>query len=206
MKKKMYRAVMAALLALCLTNAAPFFAIAENTSATTNARIAFTEGEVEIKDGDLGAGVNDMSIDFGANPLPAGATVYTATDGDHTLRVQDARTTAGRWEVTAEMSSFINQDDASNTFDAIITLTGGTSLITSQTQTGTFTIADTVTLDSESQGTVMVMSTTSGFSHGTFEATWAQENIKLAIDNDAAKVTQPGHEYQTTLIWTLGSV
>lgn len=206
MKKTIYRAALSMLIALCFMSAVPLSAAAENTAAATKAKIAFTEGDMEIKDGDLGTGLIDMSIDFGDNPLPAGATTYTAVDGAHTLRVQDGRTTAGEWEVTVEMHKFVNQDDAANTFDAIITLSDGETLVTSQTQSGTFTVPETVTIDSESQGAVMVMSTTSGFSHGTFDATWAQENITLSIDNDAAKVTQPDHEYHTTLVWTLGSV
>lgn len=203
MKREIGLAATALLLALCLVGIP---AAAEDSTASTNAKIAFTEGEVEIIDGGLGAGVNDMSIDFGANPLPAGATVYNAIDGAHTLRVQDARVSAGNWEVTVRMGPFVNQDDATNAFDGIITLANATTAITSQTQTGTFTVPETLSIDSQDTGAIAVATATTGYSHGTFDVTWAQEDIELSIDSQAAGLTQPDHEYQTIMVWTLGNV
>lgn len=199
-KKSIAMIALAMLLALSLMTATTAFAGTSN--ATTEATITFTDGDIEIKDGNLGAGLNDMNIDFGSHTLPTGAQTYTAADGAHTLRVSDARVVAGDWDVTVSMGPFINQTTPSNTFDGIITLESGVTTSTSATQT-TLTTASTVTLDSTVSATQQVLRVDAGYSHGDFDTTWAQANIKLSIDAAASAAVQINEIYQATMTWTL---
>lgn len=177
------------------------FASAESTGST-NAKIAFEEGVVEIVTGDLGDGVLDMSIDFGSHYLPTGTTTYTAADGAHTLRVLDSRTAAGGWTVTVEMGEFESEDESVAGFGGAIVLAEGSTSSNSATQGDPATVESPISIQSTGQS-VLVITVPDGYSHGTFDTTWDDENIELTIDETAAMAAQIETDYVATMTWTL---
>lgn len=176
---------MSLLLALSMMTATAF---AETTLAT----VAFVEGTLEFGD----AGLDNMDIDFGTQPLPVGASTYAAVDGDHTLPVLDARSTAGDWHVNVALSAFESvTSGVTNTFNGTITMTA-------PTVSSGLTAVSPLTINSGAAATEVVRAALD-LSNGTYSTTWLQANIELYIDGpDAATITEPA-SYEAVMTWTL---
>lgn len=178
--------VMSLLIALSSMNVVAY---AADTSLAT---VAFEEGVLEFDN----AGLRDMDIDFGTHTLPVGASTYGAVDGDHTLRVLDARASAGGWYVTVELSAFDSITPAvTNTFNGIITMTApsttdGLNAVTPLVIASTAAATGVVTADT-------------GLHNGTYDTTWAMANIEMSIDMDAAASIVAEADYEAVMTWTL---
>lgn len=176
---------------------------------STEAKIEFTEGDLEFEDGTLGSDMRNMDIDFGSHSIPTAAAIYTADDGDHTLRVSDARTVAGDWDVTVAMSEFTRSDDTAKKFDGKVMLNDGTpiSVLNKNTPVTDFDVASDALEIVSQAAAIPVMSAEPGLKSDSFDVMWTQSNVLLSLDTtNAAKVELAGTGdafYTATMNWTL---
>lgn len=167
------------------------------TSTGTTATVAFREGTAEFGDASL-SGLNNMDIDFGTHDLPIGEQEYEAADGDHTLRIIDARQdgNAGDWDVTVKLGYFDSAAPASpNSFRGMI-------ILNSPSTSSNDLHVPALSLYSGS-GARNIVTADSGLNRGNYDTTWRRENILLIVSaTAAASITEPA-AYTAPLTWTL---
>lgn len=171
----------------------------DNTTAT----IAFTSGTLEFEDAGI-SGLKNMNISFGTNTFPLGAVNYYAVDGSHTLRVADPNDPALDWTVTVTLGNFTSTVDSAKTFEADIELTDPTLVISNNAgNEAGFWFEDELMIIGNDSTPCEVMSTAGGtYAAGWFDLTWAQNNIKLLIDETNALQIKD-ETYFAVMTWTL---
>lgn len=189
--KKRFTAVaaLAALLVCALAGAALADGEPRDT-LETEVSIGFT-GAVYFVD----MGSDGMDIDFGSHMIPPrGEAAYLpASDGSHTLRVCDRRTTPGKWTVYAIITPMASGENSflghGQLYDA--TTTPG---LTPTIWTGKCVLINT--------SVYRIMEAASTITPGEYDLTATAENTRLWIDvADVAKIKPLA--YSATITWTL---
>lgn len=170
---------------------------ASEITSTSTATVSFIEGALEMVDPDPDSGLNGMDIDFGSNDLPAGAVSIAAADGDHTLTVADARTTAGDWTMNVELSAFTTADSVTpQSFDASIEFVTPTADPDAE-----ISVEEGIEVMSGG-GQVLVETASDQLERGTYNTTWLQADILLNIDGTEYENVQVA-DYEAEFTWTL---
>lgn len=191
--KFLVSALLALLTALTLVLPVAFAAQTEKTMAT----VAFVDGTLEWVPPVLGGEDGDgMNLNFGEQPLPAGAIEYHSINGPHLLRVDDSRDKSTDWQITAELTSFVNQWDSLNTFDGTISLA-----LPATTPAPGPNVKDPIYIFSNDAPTD-IMFGPAALGRGEYKTTWESDNTRLIISQpESLKLTLA--PYQAEITWTL---